>query len=259
MLRGRFTVAVRLGLVALSGAMSITSYGAMAQITPGLAQHADPDTLAREMHMRTLIANAWHDATKTWNEILGTRLYESDLPQINFVAAVRPSHCYGLYVGTGPVYCSGNNTVFVSLAEMDRLSTRLGSAADEGYAFLVAHELGHHVQKIIGRFRVLSALMRESPHLQRELVIRFELEADCLAGVWAGNSPGYAKDEGVRAGILGALDAIGDDKARVSGSGQLIDPAQFTHGTSEQRTRWYLTGYQNREIDACNVLEAAEY
>ena len=244
---------------AFYGAMSFVSGRASAQGNSDSVQAAPPDAFAREMHMRTLIANAWHDATKTWNDILGTRLYESDLPQINFVAAVRPSHCYGLYVGTGPVYCSGNNTVFVSLAEMDRLSTRLGSAADEGYAFLVAHELGHHVQKIIGRFRVLSALMRESPHLQRELVIRFELEADCLAGVWAGNSPSYARDESVRAGILGALDAIGDDKARVSGSERLIDPTQFTHGTSEQRTRWYLIGYQNREIEACNVLEAAEY
>lgn len=245
--------------VALVGAMSFAAHRVSAQGAPVSVQHTDADMLAREMRMRTLIANAWHDATTTWNEILGTRLYESDLPQINFVAAVRPSHCYGLYVGTGPVYCSGNNTVFVSLAEMDRLSSRLGSAADEGYAFLVAHELGHHVQKILGRFRVLSALMRESPQLQRELVIRFELEADCLAGVWAGNSPAYAKDESVRAGILGALDAIGDDKARSSGTGQLIDPAQFTHGTSEQRTRWYLIGYQNRQIDACNVLEAAEY
>lgn len=208
-----------------------------------------------EFAMRAAIAAAWSDATATWNDILGSRAYDSDIPQINFVKAIRPSHCYGLYVGTGPVYCSGNNTVFVSTEEMQRLAERLGTTAEAGMAFLVAHELGHHVQKITGRFRALQSMAREQPNNIRQLSIRFELEADCLAGVWAGNSPVFARTDAVKSGILGTLDAIGDDKVRAS-EGKAADPATFTHGTSEQRLKWYTIGLQRREIAACSVLEA---
>lgn len=213
---------------------------------------------AVEGQMRTAIADAWRDATTTWNGLLGARAYDSDIPQINFVKAVRPSHCYGLYVGSGPVYCSGNNTVFVSLEEMQRLSLRLGPTAGSGLAFLVAHELGHHVQKILGRFRVLQALVRENPKLQRELSVRFELEADCLAGVWAGNSPVFAQSETERSNIIGTLGAIGDDQMRAS-EGPMLDPTTFTHGTSEQRLKWYRAGLESRSISTCSVLEAANY
>ncbi len=213
---------------------------------------------AVEAQMRTAIADAWHDATTTWNDLLGARAYDSDIPQINFVKVVRPSHCYGLYVGSGPVYCSGNNTVFVSLEEMQRLSLRLGPTAGAGLAFLVAHELGHHVQKILGRFRVLQALVRENPRLQRELSVRFELEADCLAGVWAGNSPVFARSETERSNIISTLGAIGDDQMRAS-EGPMLDPTTFTHGTSEQRLKWYRAGFESRSMSTCSVLEAATY
>ena len=126
--------------------------------------------------------------------------------------AVRASHCYGLYIGAGPVYCSGNTTVFVSVASMDDLAQKIPAVGDAGLAFLVAHELGHHIQKLTGRFRVLNALIRNNPSAQRKLALRFELEADCLAGVWASKSPKFAATEGARATMLTSLDAIGDDR-----------------------------------------------
>jgi uncharacterized protein len=211
---------------------------------------------ATQAHIRRMITEAWGDATATWQDVIGQRAYASELPQINFVAAVRASHCYGLYISAGPVYCSGNNTVFVSLNEMERVSNRIAGVGDLGLAFLVAHEFGHHVQKIHGRFRVLSALVRAEPQLQRELSLRFELEADCLAGVWAGKSPKFATLAGAREAMLTAIDAIGDDKVQLASAG-LANPATFTHGTSSQRVRWFKAGVEGGTIEACDVLNAA--
>lgn len=123
-----------------------------------------------------MIADAWADATETWSTLLGA-LYQMEIPQINFVTAVRPSHCYGLYISAGPVYCSGNTTVFVSVTSMQDLEKKIPGVGDAGLAFLVAHELGHHVQKITGRFRVFAMLSRANPRHSRELALRFELEA----------------------------------------------------------------------------------
>jgi predicted metalloprotease len=204
------------------------------------------------------LTRAWVDAARTWERILGPRTYASDIPQINFVAEVRPSHCYGLYISAGPVYCSGNNTVFVSVAEMERLSRRFGGAEPAALVFLLAHELGHHVQKITGRFRVHAKLAGEKPERLRELSLRFELEADCLAGVWASNSAGFAADANVRRSLLALVDAIGDDKVQTAANGA-IDPATFTHGDSAHRKKWYRIGIDAGTTAACNVLEAASY
>lgn len=210
---------------------------------------------AIEVRIRLNISEAWSDATATWHRILGDRIYDSDVPQLNFVPEVRAQHCYGLYVGAGPVYCTGNNTVFVSIAELRRVSAKAKSIGDVGLAFLVAHELGHHIQKMSGRFRLLSGLMQINPQLQRELALRFELEADCLAGVWAANSPRFAASQDFRSGVAAALDEIGDDKLQRSAAAPGT-PLTLTHGTSAQRRHWFETGLGGRTPQVCNVLEA---
>jgi uncharacterized protein len=244
-------------LTALAFASASGSAGVIAE--PAAAMQpvkpaADPVVQDR---IRKMIATAWDDASVTWDSILGSRLYEREPPQINFVTAVRASHCYGLYISAGPVYCFGNNTVFVSLDEMQRLDARITALGEPGLVFLVAHELGHHVQKITGRFRALQALVRSSPWLQRELSLRFELEADCLAGVWAGKSKAFEGSSAVRTGILASLDAIGDDKVQQSAA-SVPDPSTFTHGTSAQRTHWFKVGIEGGTPEACSVLEATE-
>lgn len=211
-----------------------------------------------EARIRAMITAAWDDATATWSQILGAAAYERDTPRINFVSAVNASHCYGLYLSAGPVYCFGNNTVFVSLGEMQRLDNRIAGLGDEGLAFLVAHELGHHVQKVTGRLGVLNSLSRSSPGRQRELSLRFELEADCLAGVWAGKSAAFAESGAVRTSMLASLEAIGDDKVQLASYGR-TDPSTYTHGTSAQRSRWFKTGLDGGSAEACAVLEAADY
>lgn len=202
--------------------------------------------------------DAWDDATAAWQTLLGAAVYRADAPKINFVSAVKAAHCYGLYIGSGPVYCSGNATVFVSTASLADLERRVPAASGAGLAFLVAHELGHHIQNRLGRFRVLNQLVRADPASSRVLALRFELEADCLAGVWASKSPKLAATEAARASIVASLDALGDDKILATAK-VAVDPTRFTHGSSRQRIAWFQRGLQHGTVEACNALQAGDF
>jgi predicted metalloprotease len=102
-------------------------------------------------------------------------------------------------------------------------------------------------------------MMREAPERRRELAMRFELEADCLAGVWAGLSHGIAASETVRAELLSSLTMIGDDRVQVAALGGTPDPANFWHGTSKQRSRWFVIGLEAHHAEACDVLSATSF
>lgn len=237
---------IRLCKLAVCGAAVLSAYP------------SSPRASDRETAIRAMISTAWEDATATWQSLLGEEFYRADAPTINFVPAVKAAHCYGLYIGAGPVYCSGNATVFVSIASMNELDQQFPAVGDAGLAFLVAHELGHHVQNKLGRFRILNQMARNNIYRQREFALRFELEADCLAGVWASKSPRFAATANARAEIVASLDAIGDDKI-LAAAGTPVDPAKFTHGSSEQRVRWFRQGLDSGDIEACNVLQAKDF
>lgn len=219
--------------------------------TPPKAADADPYA-----HLRAAIGEAWADTTHVWAELLGQDAIDAYTPQIAFVPKLQATHCYGLYVSPGPVYCSANNTVFVSLEEMQRLEIRLPGFGEGGLALLVAHEFGHHIQKLTGRFRLLSNMIRTKPGEERDLVRRFELEADCLAGLWAGHSRSALAAPAQRQSLLQAAESIGDDR---TATGAATDPANFTHGTAAQRKHWLEAGMRADAPDVCDVLGAAEY
>ena len=103
---------------------------------------------------------------------------------VRFVSRLAPDNCYGLYTGDGPAYCSGNRTVFVGTAAANRLMAKFGPQAEAGITFLIGHEIGHHIQNLNGRFYALSQAIYSSPDDGPDYVRRFELQADCLAGVW---------------------------------------------------------------------------
>ena len=103
---------------------------------------------------------------------------------VRFVSRLAPINCYGLYTGDGPAYCSGNRTVFVGTAAANRLMAKFGPQAEAGITFLIGHEIGHHIQNLNGRFHALSQAIYSSPDDGPDYVRRFELQADCLAGVW---------------------------------------------------------------------------
>jgi predicted metalloprotease len=220
-------------------------------VAPGAVESGVPPP---DQRLRAIVVNAWEDSLATWKRIGPRDMIEMEGISLRFVGKLAPQNCYGLYAGEGPAYCSGNQTVFVGTGEATRLLTMFGPQGEAGIAFLIGHEIGHHVQNVRGRFDALNVLIARHPGRRAELMRRFELESDCFAGVWMHASElwsGLGRQG--RAGVLAALLEIGDDRVLLAGGSQ----ARFAvHGTSGQRTRWFLRGANGGDIQACDTFAA---
>ena len=211
----------------------------------------------RGQRLRAIVARALDDSIATWKRLLQAQSDEVEDVNLRFVTRLEPANCYGLYAGEGPAYCSGNRTVFVGTHEANRLMARFGPHGEAGITFLIGHEMGHHIQNIYGRFHLLHHVIARLPDARTDLVRRFELEADCYAGVWIQASPAWAKSARFRSDLLAVLAGMGDDSV-LGLEGAEIAQAQGLHGTSEQRTRWFVRGTNSRgDWRACNVFSAA--
>ena len=177
--------------------------------------------------------------------------------RVRFVSRLAPDNCYGLYAGDGPAYCSGNRTVFVGTAAANRLMAKFGPQAEAGITFLIGHEIGHHIQNLNGRFHALSQAIYSSPEDGPEYVRRFELQADCLAGVWIHDSAAWATSSQFRADLLAVLSDIGDDKILAGQPAAKVQRVGL-HGTTEQRTRWFLRGAQTGDVEACDTFSVPQ-
>ncbi len=157
---------------------------------------------------------------------------------------------------TGPFYCPNDRRVYLDLGFFRELRDRFGAPGDFAQAYVIAHEVGHHVQNVLGILPQVSAAQRDDPGRANELSVRLELQADCFAGVWAHTA--YQRqilENGDLEEGLTAAAAIGDDRIQ-SQSGRRVDRESFTHGSSEQRTRWFLKGFQGGQVASCDAFSA---
>lgn len=210
-----------------------------------------------EMRLRAIVARALDDSIVTWKRLVAANALEVGTVNVRFVTHLGPSNCFGLYTGDGPAYCSGNATVFVGLDAANQLMSRFGAEGEAGITFLIGHEIGHHIQNIFGRFQMLNAAVRWAPGSSANLYRRFELEADCFAGVWIQASEAWAKSDRFRSKMRAVVGSIGDDSLLGRAPGA-ADPARGVHGTSEQRVRWFERGVQSGELKTCNTFAAAK-
>lgn len=157
---------------------------------------------------------------------------------------------------TGPFYCPLDSKAYLDVAFFRELSNRFGAPGDFAQAYVLAHEIGHHVQNVLGINEQTRRLQQEDPGQANELSVRLELQADCLAGVWAHSAfqRDLLSDGDLQEGI-GAAEAVGDDRIQEQTGGR-ISPENFTHGTSEQRVRWFRTGFDSGNVQECNTFEA---
>jgi hypothetical protein len=159
----------------------------------------------------------------------------------------------------GPFYCPGDQDVYLDLAFFDELSQRFGAPGEFARAYVVAHEVGHHVQNQLGLMaEVEKKSANASPALRSTLSVRQELQADCLAGVWGHSAAARGKLEpgDVESGIAAAA-AVGDDRMQKQSRGYVM-PESFTHGSSAQRVRWFKIGLQSGDIRQCNTFAARD-
>jgi predicted metalloprotease len=154
----------------------------------------------------------------------------------------------------GPFYCPGDQQVYIDLAFYDELRERFGAPGDFAQAYVIAHEIGHHVQNLLGIEPKVRAAQRENPSQANELSVRMELQADCLAGVWGHSAAQRGKLEaGDLEEGLNAAGAIGDDRLQQQATGR-ASPESFTHGTSAQRMQWLKRGLERGNVEACDTF-----
>ncbi|MEY8841912.1 neutral zinc metallopeptidase [Cribrihabitans sp. XS_ASV171] len=178
-----------------------------------------------------------------------------DPPRLVIFSGVTHSGCGGASGATGPFYCPADRTAYLDTKFFAVLSQRLGAGGDFAAAYVVAHEVAHHVQNELGILPEVDRLRRSASEVQANaLTVRLELQADCLAGVWAQSVEGLL-DRGDLQEALNAARQIGDDTLQRR-SGQVPQPHTFTHGTAEQRSRWFNRGYEEGRMAACDTFGA---
>jgi predicted metalloprotease len=216
-------------------------------------------TTAEEEHLVDLVNAVMKDVQDTWRSRLGSR-YETTRAVI-FRDAIQSS-CGFAQSATGPFYCPGDHLVYLDLGFFAELRDRFRAPGDFAQAYVLAHEVGHHVQNLLGIDSRVRRLQQSRPDQQNELSVRLELQADCFAGVWGHSAaqPGRAAQGKVEleAGDLeeglNAAASIGDDRIQRM-AGARVAPDRFTHGSSEQRVAWFRRGFDNGDMKACETFQ----
>jgi predicted metalloprotease len=193
------------------------------------------------------------DVDRTWTRLFSESGQRYEPATIVLYDDAVSSGCGNTPATVGPFYCPLDSKVYLDLEFMNQLQQRLGAQGDFAQAYIVAHEIGHHVQNVLGYEKQLREAQRRDPERANELSVRFELQADCLAGVWGHSTQkrNLLESGDVEAGLKAAA-AIGDDTLQKQSGGQ-VSPESWTHGSSEQRMKWLRRGLESGTIDSCDT------
>lgn len=219
--------------------------------SPGPASTGVPATDESSRFMRVVLA----DTEDTWTQILRERGERYEPTTLVLFSDSTTSACGLGESATGPFYCPGDRNVYIDLTFFDELAQRFGAPGEFAQAYVVAHEVGHHIQTLTGvSAQVNRARQRASESEANALSVRQELQADCYAGVWgyAAGRKGMLDTRDVEDGLRAAA-AIGDDRLQKQ-AGRRVVPESFTHGSSAQRVEWFRRGLESGRMDACDTF-----
>jgi uncharacterized protein len=225
--------------------------------TPPGAQDPEPIPPGQDPQkdLKDFSTYVFTDAQATWRESF--RKAGSDYEDAKLVLysqAVSTGGCGSASSAVGPFYCPADSRVYLDLSFYEDMRRQLGASGDFAWAYVIAHELGHHVQNVTGTNADVAKAEREDPDAANELSVRLELQADCYAGVWAATVfEKGALEPGDLDEAFTAAEAVGDDRLQEQ-AGQRVDPDSFTHGTSEQRRRWFEEGYEGGDPSGCDTF-----
>jgi uncharacterized protein len=232
--------------------------GAQDVLAPPQAQTAPGPAPAPQDEMGQFVAAVLGGTEDTWETIFRDGGAQYRKPRLVLFRGAVPTACGTGQSAMGPFYCPGDEKVYIDLSFYDTLRSQLGAPGDFAQAYVIAHEVGHHVQNLLGITGRMDEMRRQvSQREYNALSVRLELQADCFAGIWAHHNhrtnqiiePGDI-DEALRAAA-----AIGDDALQKKSQGMVV-PDSFTHGTSEQRQRWFHTGLETGKVQACDTFNA---
>ncbi|MGQ0621375.1 MAG: KPN_02809 family neutral zinc metallopeptidase [Panacagrimonas sp.] len=199
------------------------------------------------------------DTEDSWNALFHASGSNYEAPKLYLFSGGVDTACGGASSASGPFYCPGDRGVYIDLSFFREMEARLGGGGDFAYAYVIAHEVGHHVQTLLGVSSKLNQARQSGKDVQGDggLLVRQELQADCYAGVWA--HLGQARYQWLEAGdveeAMNTAAAIGDDRLQQQ-AGRTVVPESFSHGTSEQRVRWFKAGFEKGDPTACDTFAA---
>ncbi len=200
------------------------------------------------------------DTEDVWNKLFQEKGARYAPPKLVVFSGATPTACGTGQSASGPFYCPADQDVYIDLSFYTLMQERFGVSGEFAQAYVIAHEIGHHVQNQLGTSgKVHEARERSSEKQANEMSVRLELQADCYAGVWAyhGNQARGILEQGDVESALKAAAAIGDDALQKQSQGRVV-PDSFTHGTSEQRARWFSKGLQSGQVEQCNTFETRQ-
>ena len=222
--------------------------------------HARPDTARdqREQPEVEFVSFVLDDVQRNWDRVLPeTAHVPYHHAKLVLFRNSYPSACGMAEDATGPFYCPQDEKVYLDLGFFDELRQRFRAPGEFAQAYVIAHEIGHHVQKILGIEGKVRRLQQRRPEEANALSVRLELQADCLAGVWGSSTAqrSLIQESDVESALRAAA-AVGDDRLQRMSTGH-VSPETFTHGSSAQRVHWFREGLESGRIAACNTFRAS--
>jgi len=227
-------------------------------VEPGTGAAGQPMTAEdslREEKQVDFVTYVLNDAQETWQKILAQNGQEFRPATLVLFRNSTQSGCGIGQAAMGPFYCPVDEKVYIDLAFYDELSNRFGAKGDFAQAYVLAHEIGHHIQHLTGTDAQVRSRQENNPDAANELSVRLELQADCYAGVWGHSSQSRDKlDPGDVDEALGAASAVGDDRIQQQTTGR-VNVDAFTHGSAAQRSQWFKRGFEGGDPRSCDTFQ----
>jgi predicted metalloprotease len=225
---------------------------------PATQQQAPAASSRGSDEIRDFVSVVLADTEDTWRGLFRRMNREYVDPKLVLFSGQVQSACGMAGAAVGPFYCPGDHKLYLDTSFFRDLRDRFGAPGDFAQAYVIAHEVGHHVQTLLGISERVQKARRTSDRAKANaLSVRMELQADCLAGVWAhhADKTRHILEQGDLEEALGAATAIGDDRLQRQGQGRVV-PESFTHGSSAQRVRWFQRGFEAGEVRQCDTFAA---
>jgi len=215
---------------------------------------ATPQQSAAEQREVQFVSFVLDDVQNTWTKIIPNYRHA----KLVLYRGGIDSACGLAQTATGPFYCPGDEKVYLDLSFFNELKNQLGAGGEFAQAYVIAHEIGHHVQKIVGTEQKVRQEVEENPKVANAISVRVELQADCYAGVWANSTEQRdLLETGDVDSAVNAAAAVGDDHLQKMETGRIM-PDKFTHGTSAQRTYWFKQGFTSGSPAACDTFSSSQ-
>jgi predicted metalloprotease len=213
----------------------------------------------QEEEWRQQVAVALADTEDVWSKAFAAMGGQYRKPTLVLFADAVESGCGFAQAAMGPFYCPADEKLYIDLRFYQLMEQKMGAGGDFARAYVVAHEVGHHVQNLLGISDQVHQLQQRDPDSANQLSVRLELQADCFAGIYANGIGKYGDvlEAGDAEEAINAAKAVGDDTLQRS-AGRAVVPDSFTHGSAEQRMRWFTTGYRGGSVDACDTFKSGD-